>query len=132
MNLDELEDSLPNGLHDAKLLRLDVNYEAATASLELEVLIGVPGESEGGAYETYRRGRIDLEGLAFIAIDSPASLTRGGPVRISAGPGVAPTSQLEPPSDLPQKCFIHWIFVSDWNGFIHVAAEAASHRWLDE
>lgn len=132
MNFEELEASLPNGLHDAQLRHLDVDYTTCTASIELSIWVGDSRGLTRDAREAYRRARITLYKLAFVSVDPPEKSGGDGELRIDAGPGVAPTTSLKLPSALPKECFVHWIFVSKWNAFIHVAAETASICWIDE
>lgn len=132
MNLEELEASLPNGLHDAQLRQFAVDYITRTASIVLSIWVGDARGSTREARETYRKARIDLQGLAFASVDPPEESGGDGELRIDAGSGVAPTASLKLPSALPKECFVHWIFVSEWNAFIHVAAETASICWIDE
>ena len=33
---------------------------------------------------------------------------------------------------IPDNAFVNWIFVSDWNAFIYVAAQEATLKWLGE
>lgn len=132
MNLKELEASLPNGLHDAQLRHLEVDYTGRSASLVLSIWTGNSVGSTREAREVYRTARITLHKLAFASVDAPEKVGGAGKLRIDAGAGVAPTSNLRLPSNLPTTCFVHWIFVSEWNAFIHVAAEAASITWIDE
>lgn len=42
MTLEELNESLPNGLHDARIVALTHAYENATINLEVEILTGLP------------------------------------------------------------------------------------------
>jgi hypothetical protein len=131
MNLEELEASLPNGLHDAQLCRFEVDYINRTASIVVSIWIGDLDGTTREAREVYRQARIDLQGLAFAAVDPPEKTSGDGSLRIDSGTGVAPTSDLILPSHLPKNCFVHWIFVTQWNAFIHVAAETATICWMD-
>jgi hypothetical protein len=134
MNFEELEASLPNGLHDAKLRRLEFDYVTRTALMDVALSIGDPDATTKAGREGYRDARIEFTGFAFAALESPGEveIVHGGDgLRIDAGPGVAPNSDVELPSNLPDECFVHWIFVSRWNSFIHIAAVSAKMSWLD-
>jgi hypothetical protein len=131
MDLEELSESLPNGLHDARLRRFEVNYTNRTASILVSIWIGDLGGTNRETREIYREARIDLQGVAFVAVDPPERTSGDGNLRIDAGAGVAPSSSLTLPSDLPKGCSVHWIFVTQWNAFIHVAAETATIHWMD-
>jgi hypothetical protein len=85
-----------------------------------------------------RRGRILLSGLVFCSVDAPEiapdrgyTPTTADGLWISDGEGRAPGAETALPA-IPDGCFLHWIFVNDWNRFMHVCARDASLTWLDE
>ncbi len=70
MTLEGLENSLPNGLHDAEVGRIAVDYEQRKARLELAVWVGNmddPPEQR----EAYKEGRIEISGLLFLVREPP-------------------------------------------------------------
>ena len=127
VTLEELEASLPNGLHDAELLTLQVDYARYEAVIDVNVDVSV-GEAE----DIYRPARLMFSGIQFVAIDPPTVRPRNvGLSIIGAGagqPSTAPTSIPEIPSD----CFLCWIFVVNWNSFIRIAARNVAHQWLGD
>ncbi len=129
--MSELIQQLPWGLHDAYLETLSVDWQRATASLSLRLMISQSQDQE-------RRARIDLSGLAFCSVEPPVIDPAGGynptPAQglwIDAGPGPAPGATVALPA-VPEGCFLHWLFVKDWNRFIHLCARKASLAWLSE
>jgi hypothetical protein len=64
MNLKELERTLPNGLHDAMLRKLSLDYVRLELSLDVDLDVSVP-EGAGGAT---RRALISLSHVAFCVI----------------------------------------------------------------
>lgn len=134
MTLEELEATLPNGLHDAYLERVVIDYAQGRACLDLRVSVGSP-EDRNESPELYRPATIELFGLRFLAIDPPGPGAQPpGPRRvwIDAGPGRPPTSDRTVPSPLPEGVFLHWIFIRDWNSFFYVAATEAKLKWRDD
>jgi hypothetical protein len=127
VTLEELEASLPNGLHDAELLKLQIDYAGDEAVLDVNVDVGV-GEAE----DMYRPARLTFSGMQFVAIDPPTVRQKDfSPSMIDTGtgqPSTAPTALPEIPSD----CFLCWFFVVNWNGFIRIAARNVAHQWLGE
>ena len=70
MTLEELEETLPNGLHDAEVKRIATDYELRTVTVELAVWVGDiddPPERR----EAYRYARIDISGLCFLVMEAP-------------------------------------------------------------
>ncbi len=63
----ELERMLPNGLHDAELMKVDIDYEGCRAIFEVNLDVSAREDEE-----RYRRGRITFSDVAFVAIDPPA------------------------------------------------------------
>jgi len=130
MTLRELMEGLPWGLHDAYLEALAVDWPRATASLTLRLMISERQDQE-------RRARVDLTGLVFCSIEPPGIAPERGymptPAEglwISDGDGAAPSAASALPA-IPEGCFLHWLFVKDWNRFMHICARDASLTWLD-
>ena len=127
MTLEELADTLPNGLHDAELLSLRIDYAQRLLSLDLRLLVGAPDAPSTAGREARRTARVTLRGLVYCVIDPPdARYLResGRSLTIDVGsgePGTAPSAL--PP--VPPGAFLAWIFVAQWNGFIRVAAHDA-------
>ena len=126
MTLDELEKSLPNGLHDAELVGLQVDYARREAVLDFNVDCSEPPESE-----PYRPARILFSGMQFLVIDPPADADAYEAISIvDAGSGQPSTAPCKLPL-LDRECFLCWLFVSRWNGFIRIAARSVALEWLD-
>jgi hypothetical protein len=71
VTLSELAASLPNGLHDANLGTVSLDFLTREARLELDIWIGDEAEMEA-----YRRAEIKLSGLHYWVSEPP---TRGSP-----------------------------------------------------
>jgi hypothetical protein len=123
MNLFELAEILPNGLHDAALRRVSVDYAERTAILELEIWV----DDAGLLLELYRPARITLTGLVYFAIEPPyhsSSFRDAGPVTIDLS--------------APEKPFVSGcenesafrLFISEFNSFIDADAPEAELEWL--
>jgi hypothetical protein len=44
MTLEDLDRTLPNGLHDARIRSLSHDYKSAVVKLEVEILFGLPAD----------------------------------------------------------------------------------------
>ena len=131
MTLDELAASLPNGLHDAELAAVALDFTKREAQLSLDIWIGDDEEREA-----YRRAEIMLSGLAYWVSEPPdPRYPYGEPeaLRIDAGPSTklseSERSKLPP---IPVDAFSNYIFVVDWNAFIYLAAQSAVLKWCGE
>ena len=123
MNLTELAEALPNGLHDAELSRWTVDYTARTAVLEVDVWVATAESPR----EWYRPARITLRELEYFVVDPPDSrypFRNAETVTIDLAAeenGFAPRALTAP---------AFRFFVSEWNAFIHAAAAGAEIEWL--
>jgi hypothetical protein len=70
MTVEEIEDSLPNGLHDAEVHQFVVDYAKRTLTAELAVWVG-DVDDPPDRLETCRAARIDVEGLLFLIMEPP-------------------------------------------------------------
>ena len=130
MTLTDVDRQLPNGFHDAYLLRFAVDYAKAALSLDLNLWIGTPDGRTQEHRERYKPGRIRIAGLAWCVVAPPDSIIRANPrgFRIDAGP----VSDLETPPKLPAPppgVFSWWFFVQEWNTSLYVAGESATLEW---
>jgi hypothetical protein len=129
MTIVDLLDSLPNGLHDAELRSIEVDYVARTANLDLDVWIGDMSR-EGPAREAYRHAKVTLKGLVYFVMEPPDStyaFHEPEPLRIDVGVDkLTGASRGMLPEQLPDGVFRFWVYVTQWNSFIHVAATNAA------
>jgi len=129
MNLDELAASLPNGLHDARLHKIIVDYGNHEARFIFDIWVGNMNAKIDSKREVYRKEEVILSGLLFLASEPPDSaylLQQDGPLIVDVGAMHAiskPISIKIPP--LPKGAFVNWIFVRNWNSFMYVAANDA-------
>ena len=129
MTLAQLEDTLPNGFHDAVLHGVDVRIDENRVILRMAVDLGVyptPGP-------LLQEAEVILDSLQMILFD--AADPRG---RLEAGQspdinGFTPTETQFPglssvPGEIRKN--LHSIYLGgDWKCFLHVAGEAARIVW---
>jgi hypothetical protein len=70
VTLEELENTLPNGLHDAEVHKISVDYQESTLTLDLAVWTG-DIEDPPTQRKAYRTGRLELSGLVFLVMEPP-------------------------------------------------------------
>ena len=133
MTLDELEMTMPNGLHDAMVRSVLIDWPARQLTLEADILVGLP--EDGPADKSrLRSGRVVLDGLEFVSIEPPGpgslrdqSAHNSARLRIDTfTPGSMPAAA----SELPHDCFVAGFFVSPWNARMLVAARDAKLEWV--
>lgn len=131
MNLEELENTLPNGLHDAEVKRIAVDYELRTATLEVAVWVGDMNDPPGRR-EAYKNGRVNISGLLFLVIEAPDPKYPFMDSELSIdGCDMSKNLSSELLKSLPSNSFIRSLWVNEWNAFIHIAATSAEIEWLN-
>jgi len=128
MNLSDIEATLRNGLHDAILESVKIDYDASTVTLAMRVWIGLlePSKPLSGRSPVMRRATLRLTGLSYFVIEPPQQLvdTEGG-VSVSGDDGESE----HPLPALPPDSFRYRFFASDWNSFIHLGARDVRLDW---
>ena len=131
MTLEELEKTLPNGLHDAEVMRIAIDYELRTVTLELAVWVGNMDDSPERR-EAYRHASLEITGLCFLIMEPPDSkypFQHSG-LKID-GCDVSKNLKHELLSALPADSFFRSLWVNEWNAFIHLAARDAKISWTE-
>jgi hypothetical protein len=138
VTLGEAEKLLPNGLHDADLVRYSVDYETRTAEFVFEAWTGDMQAPPGKERDRRERVLLRVRGLHFFAIDPPDAGPRyrermhcpelGGFSAWSGEVHVGDNIQAIA-ADLPPGTFCESGFVS-WNSFLHIAGESAEIEYL--
>ena len=130
MTLNQLEHTLPNGLHDAELQDICVDYVQRRLTLQLQIWVGdLDGPSE--KREAYQKARIEISGLQFFAIDPPDPAypySDSKPSRIDIS-DMSKNLDERLLASLPAGTFFSSIWVNNWNGFAHIAAVNAHLVW---
>jgi hypothetical protein len=132
MTLEELENTLPNGLHDAEVKRITVDYAQRRVTFELAVWVGSIDESPERR-EAYKNGLVEVSGLLFLVMEPPDPkypFTRSG-ITID-GCNMSKNINDELLKSLPPGSFFRSLWVSEWNTFIHIAANSARIVWMND
>ena len=129
MTFQEAAASIPNGFHDAELLRFEMDYVHQKLQFDLVVWIGdmdVPRRRE-----LYRSARLSLDDVAFLVIEPP-DLTyprlKAGPIRIDTVEGQPRQGATALPI-APAGTSTTWMYLGDLNGFLLFSAGNASLEW---
>jgi hypothetical protein len=133
MTLEQLEQALPNGLHDAQIQQVEMDYEHARLVLRVKVLIGLPGQAPLDR-ERYRSGKIVFEGVQLLSIELPEAGTGfqyPGSVWFSYErtlPGVIPVAVA---NALRPGTLSYSLFVREWLSCIQIAATEVGFSWSE-
>jgi hypothetical protein len=122
----DLAASLPNGLHDAELRAMQLDYAERTAILMVNIDVSGVAEDE----PMYRPVELRFVGVQFVVVDPPGvgGAAYPGLPLIDIGSGEPETSPIELPK-LGENCFLCWVYVERFNGFIRIAAQGVSLEW---
>jgi hypothetical protein len=134
MQLEQLENSLPNGFHDSLLEAVEIDYVSRKVLMKMQLCIGNPDASVEAEREGYRPAELLLSDFLYFIIDPPHldyKYAEQKALRLHAGRAdeeSAPAPPI-PLQRLPSGASAYWFFVSDWNSFIHVAAMSVGLQW---
>jgi hypothetical protein len=130
MTLLEIEQSLPNGLHDAEMRKITVDYEHLRATIDLAVWVG-DMDDPPERREAYKEGQLEISGLLFLTTEAPdpAYPFRDNPELIIDGCDSIKLIDKKLLSTIPVHAFVRSFFVKEWNSFIHIAAKEAALVW---
>jgi hypothetical protein len=136
MTLAQIDEILPNGFHDAKIEQLIWNFQTNSAVFNIEFWVA----TEEKEREKRQTGRVELQGVIFLAVDppqprqlDPKPYHPSGTLQID---GVLTNESIFPclptlKSALPHGIEIFSFYVVNWNSFIHIAATEAPIVWSD-
>jgi hypothetical protein len=130
--ISEIENSLPNGFHDADLYEFHVDFVRRVADFTFGIDVS---DSEKQNNIIYRRGRLILSDLFFCSLEPPRSFSeiKSGE-GLSCDAGVLEGDRLSKvhSGEMPKDTFAYWFFLNETNSFIYVAAKKASFEWLEK
>lgn len=133
MTLEELEQSLPNGLHDAQIDKMTMDYLHSELTLAVRVWVGLLSQPRPEK-DRYRSSKIVFDKVHFFSIELPqagSSFKFSGSVWFSyerMAPAVVPK---ELAGSIPSGTQCYSLFVQDWLSHIHVCAADVSFSWID-
>ena len=131
MTLEEIEQTLPNGLHDSRITRIVLDYVERELRLDLEISFS---DSDKDGSEIWRRATLLFAPFLYCVIEPPdgdyAFATKNS-LWVDAGSEDLVNRSAKLPEQLPNGAFRCWFFVHDWNSFIYLAALDAKITFHD-
>jgi hypothetical protein len=123
MTIEGVLDRTPNGLHDAYLLNISIDYRECVLRIDLNWWV----ESEiEEVREAYREGTLIISGLQYLVAESPANGSSvDEPSHIDGFATRASDVTRASLPDLSGGASRYSIFVGKWNSFIHFAGTSA-------
>jgi hypothetical protein len=133
MTLEELEESLPNGLHDAQICKIAVDYNRTELTLDVRVWIGLLSQPRPDR-DHYRSGAIVFRRVYFYSVEPPevaSAFKHPGPVSFSCERMELAAMPQELAASIPSDMQCYSLFVQDWISHIHICAAEVNFSWLD-
>jgi hypothetical protein len=134
VTLEELENTLPNGLRDSRVSRIAIDYKKRRLTLDLDVWVGDMGSDAHELREAYRPGQVLIDGLLFAVLEPPDAkypFSNSGGLTID-GCDMRENLSSELMSSLPADAFFRSLWVNQWNAFIHIAARNVALAWTGD
>ena len=131
MTLEQLEDKLPNGLHDAEICSITRDFEKETVTMVVNVLVGLPGDSAEKRDDT-RAASITFTDVRLFTIAPPTVLSAcgvSGSISFHAERSKTGLLPAEIESDLQQCNDLYSLYVYDWESYIHIATSGIRFEW---
>lgn len=134
MTFEEIEQSLPNGFHDATLLQVTLDSVGRSATIKISVWVSLAADSDS---ELYRVGLLKAESISVFFLEPPDPsyefVLDGRGLRASGNVvSFGQLPELDPLlRSLPSGASAYRFFLKDWNSFFYLAAGEATFAWED-
>lgn len=128
--LERIQESLPNGFHDALLEGW--SFDAGARELTIGLAVDVSDAESGELRASYRSGVLTLIGLVAVQVDKVELAKLPGsrhPVEVGSGPDRVHSSF---GSGSPRDAFLGWIYLRETDAFIRFSATTAEWTWRTE
>jgi hypothetical protein len=131
MTPDDILAQLPNGMHDASISAMHVEFGARRVTLDLEFWVGDLDSEDEQAREAHRFGRLVLDGVEAMVVDPPDPADKGS--RFSPEEGIDVHGEFgtcpgDPPVPDDGKARL-WFFVENWNRWMRFTARECALVW---
>lgn len=133
MTFEELDSKFPNGLDDAEITYITVDYAKRTAKFQFNMRGNLP---ESPDRDVYSKAVLTTHDVHYLSIEPPDAEhlfgTKRQKITVDGLPEDANSfplfKQLSP--KMPSEAFFCRFFVHDWNSFIHIGASSAEFSWI--
>ncbi len=133
MTLEILDNTLPQGLHDAQIRSCSRDFETATFTLFVRIVVGLSLGNERRL--EYRDGKITFHGVQYVVSEPPSAESTfrdAGCVWFEFSRTPLGTISEDLNASLPSDILKYSLFVLEWHSNIHLAALDVSFVWSDQ
>lgn len=130
MTLEEIDNSLPEGLHDAQIRSYVRDFESATLTLFVKVAVGL--SKENNRLLEYRDGEIGFRDVQYFVSENPdaeSTFRDSGCVWFSFGRADAGVIPEAVNAVLPPELLRYSIFIREWYSSMNIVARDVSFTW---
>lgn len=133
MTLEQLEEQLPNGLHDARIRSISHNYETGTIVISAEILIGLP-EDPPSTRSAYQDATISFTDVFLCHIEQPENeriVSVKGSVWFQYSRTEPGTLLPKLSSRVPAGALSYTFYILEWESSIHIVANDVNFSWAE-
>jgi hypothetical protein len=133
MTLEEIDQTLPNGFHDATIAEITHDYIHAMLKFKIDVLVGMPDDPVADR-SRYRQAELLFSSVLFCIIEQPdfeSAFRHPGDLWFLF-------DRMEPQAvseslakTIASQTLCYSFFILDWHSHIHVAAANVEMNWLN-
>ena len=133
MTLEELEEQLPNGLHDAKIRSITHSYDTGALIVRVEILTGLPDDPPAIRF-AYRDAVMSFKDVSlchFEQLENERIIGVKGSVWFKywrTEPGILPLKLSE---RFPADAISYTLYILDWESSIHIVANDVNFSWAE-
>jgi hypothetical protein len=130
MTLEELDNTLPEGLHDAQIRSYRRDFESATLTLFAKVVVGLSPENKNRLL--YRDVEISFHGVQYVVSEFPgaeSTFRDAGCVWFSFNRTESGTISEDLSAVLAPEILRYSLFILEWHSNIHIAAREVTFTW---
>lgn len=131
MTLEQLEEQLPNGLHDGRIRSITRDYDRGTLIIFVEILTGSPTDPPSTRF-AYRDAVISFTDVFLCDIERPENeriIGAKGTVWFTYSrtePGILPAKLSD---RIPAEALSYTLYILDWESSIHIVAGNLNFSW---
>lgn len=123
MWIDEIENELPNGLHDATIEGL--NIDLTNRSIVFVLAIDMSEVGGKGEYD-YKRGTLEVSDFGFCDIEQPNNCEG----KTFKNLRISSTGKIDELSKIQNGYQSYYFYIPFWNSFIKFSGKTAKLSWL--
>lgn len=136
MKFIDIEESLPNGLHDSYIESISINYSTKSVEINLKIWTGDMESPLEDIREQQKNAKLVLVNFYYFFIEPP---NMNSPHKNKNELWIVATGEInelknrpsEIPIDIPIENFANWLYINNWDAYIYFSAKQAKLIWQE-